>query len=64
MQSGDFVSSLLSDPAIVDIVDCLVAWGGADSASSASISTEAGDVVITGLRFYPVSSCGYQILFF
>jgi len=57
VQSGGFVSSLLSYPDLAGIVDCLVAWGGADTANSASVSTDAGPVVITGARFYPVSSC-------
>jgi len=60
VQSGDLVKSLLTNPDLADIVDCLVAWGGADPSRSALVTKDAGPVVVTSdARFYPVSSCDF-----
>ena len=56
VQSGDLVKSILTNPDLAAIVDCLVAWGGADPSRSALVSKDTGPVVVTrDSRFYPVS---------
>jgi len=64
VQSGDLVLSLLRNPNIVEIDDCLVAWGRAGSPRSASVSTDKGPVTAIDARFYPVSPCELILFFF
>ena len=45
LQSGDLVSSILRNPDLAGIIDCLVTWGGAYSASSASVQYQLTEVL-------------------
>jgi len=62
LQSGDLVSSILRNPDLARIIDCLVTWGGVYSASSASVSTDGGPVVATDARFHPPSKFMWNYL--